>query len=103
MPAFDLSGELSLKIELHMLRPITEKVHSGNGPVSLVRNELFCIDQTQSFYTLFTGGRDFFSLRSYTILSKCIEFCFGKVLPISKFQGMKNGSFYLIGESLNNF
>ena len=35
--AFDLSGELSLKIELHMLRPITEKVHSGNGPVSLVR------------------------------------------------------------------
>ena len=37
MPEFDLSGELSLKIELHMLRPITEKVHSGNGPVSLVR------------------------------------------------------------------
>ena len=37
MPDFDLSGELSLKIELHMLRPITEKVHSGNGPVSLVR------------------------------------------------------------------
>ena len=36
MPDFDLSGELSLKIELHMLRPITEKVHSGNGPVSLV-------------------------------------------------------------------
>ena len=35
MPDFDLSGELSLKIELHMLRPITEKVHSGNGPVSL--------------------------------------------------------------------
>ena len=33
---FDLTGELSLKIELHMLRPITEKVHSGNGPVSLV-------------------------------------------------------------------
>ena len=26
MPDFDLSGELSLKIELHMLRPITEKV-----------------------------------------------------------------------------
>ena len=37
MPDFDLSGELSLKIELHMLRPITEKVHSGNGPVSLVQ------------------------------------------------------------------
>ena len=37
MPDFDLTGELSLKIELHMLRPITEKVHSGNGPVSLVR------------------------------------------------------------------
>ena len=36
MPDFDLTGELSLKIELHMLRPITEKVHSGNGPVSLV-------------------------------------------------------------------
>ena len=33
---FDLTGELSLKLELHMLRPITEKVHSGNGPVSLV-------------------------------------------------------------------
>ena len=38
MPDFDLTGELSLKIELHMLRPITEKVHSGNGPVSLVRS-----------------------------------------------------------------
>ena len=37
MPDFDLTGELSLKIEQHMLRPITEKVHSGNGPVSLVR------------------------------------------------------------------
>ena len=36
MPDFDLTGELSLKFELHMLRPITEKVHSGNGPVSLV-------------------------------------------------------------------
>ena len=34
---FDLTGELSLKIELHMLRPITEKVHSGNGPISLVQ------------------------------------------------------------------
>ena len=41
MPDFDLSGELSLKIELHMLRPITEKVHSGNGPVSLVLPCLF--------------------------------------------------------------
>ena len=40
MPDFDLSGELSLKIELHMLRPITEKVHSGNGPVSLVQTIL---------------------------------------------------------------
>ena len=39
MPDFDLTGELSLKIELHMLRPITEKVHSGNGPVSLVEDE----------------------------------------------------------------
>ena len=36
MHDFDLTGELSLKIELHMLRPITQKVHSGNGPVSLV-------------------------------------------------------------------
>ena len=36
MPDFDLTGELSLNIELHMVRPITEKVHSGNGPVSLV-------------------------------------------------------------------
>ena len=39
MPDFDLTGELSLKIELHMLRPITEKVHSDNGPVSLVMRE----------------------------------------------------------------
>ena len=38
MHDFDLTGELSLKIELHMLRPITEKVHSGNGPVSLVES-----------------------------------------------------------------
>ena len=68
-----------------------------------MRNELFCVDQKQSFHTLFTGGRDFFSFWSYTILSKCIEFCFGKILPISKFRGMKNGLFYLIGESLNNF
>ena len=37
MPDFNLTGELSLKIELDMLKPITEKVHSGNGPVSLVR------------------------------------------------------------------
>ena len=45
MPDFDLSGELSLKSELHMLRPITEKAHSGNGPVSLVhqwRHRIFC-------------------------------------------------------------
>ena len=41
MPDFDLIGELSLKIELHMLRPITEKVHSGNGPVSLVQSQPF--------------------------------------------------------------
>ena len=40
MPEFDLTGELSLKIELHMLRPITEKVHSGNGPVSLVQESV---------------------------------------------------------------
>ena len=40
MPDFDLTGELSLKIELHMLRPITEKVHSGNGPVSLVYRQI---------------------------------------------------------------
>ena len=36
MHDFDLTDELSLKIELHMLRPITEKVPSGNGRVSLV-------------------------------------------------------------------
>ena len=42
MPDFDLTGELSLKIELHMLRPITEKVHSGNGPVSLVEYHAQC-------------------------------------------------------------
>ena len=68
-----------------------------------MRNELLCIDQKQSFHILFTGGRDVFSLRSYTILSKCIEFGFGKILLISKFRGMKNGFHYLIGESLNNF
>ena len=42
MSDFDLTCELSLKSELHMLRPITEKVHSGNGPVSLVQGELLC-------------------------------------------------------------
>ena len=36
MHDFDLTDELSPKVELHMLRPITEKVHSGNGRVSLV-------------------------------------------------------------------
>ena len=41
MPDFDLTRELSLKIELHMLRPITKKVHSGNGPVSLVLSQIF--------------------------------------------------------------
>ena len=61
------------------------------GVLKYMRNELFCIYQKQSFHVLFTGGRDFFSLRSYTILSKFIEFCFGKILPISKFRGMKNG------------
>ena len=55
-----------------------------------MRKELSCIDQKQSFHILFTGGRDFFSLQSYTILSKFIEFCFGKILPIAKFRGMKN-------------
>ena len=39
---FDLTDELSLKIELHMLGSITETVHSGNGRVSLV-NLLFCV------------------------------------------------------------
>ena len=38
MPDFDLTSDFSLKIELHMLRPITEKVHSGNGSVSLVNS-----------------------------------------------------------------
>ena len=61
------------------------------GVLKYMRNGLFYIDQKQSFDILFTGGRDFFSLRSYTILSKCIEFCFGKILTISKFRGMKNG------------
>ena len=41
MHDFDLTGELSLKIKLHMLRPITEKVHSGSGPVSLVPRVYF--------------------------------------------------------------
>ena len=40
MHDFDLTDELSLKIELHMLRPITEKVHSGNGPVLLVHSSI---------------------------------------------------------------
>ena len=45
MPDFDLTGELSLKMELHMPRPITEKVHSGNGPVSLVvKSYLLCVE-----------------------------------------------------------
>ena len=45
MHDFDLTDELSLKIELHMLRPITEKVHSGNGRVSLVRRDMACITE----------------------------------------------------------
>ena len=48
MPDFDLTGELSLKIELHMLRPITEKVHSGNGPVSLVACTHMTVDTATS-------------------------------------------------------
>ena len=42
MHDFDLTDDFSLKIELHMLRPITEKVHSGNGRVSLVRTPIEC-------------------------------------------------------------
>ena len=45
MHDFDLTGELSLKIEVHMLRPITEKVHSGNGPVSLVLCKQIFVNQ----------------------------------------------------------
>ena len=52
MPDFDLTGELSLKIELHMLRPITEKVHSGNGPVSLVCTNPSCKPGTQQDITM---------------------------------------------------
>ena len=51
MPDFDLTGQLSLKIELHMLRPITEKVHSGNGPVSLVQIGSANIDILADFST----------------------------------------------------
>ena len=51
MPDFDLSGELSLKIELHMLRPITEKVHSGNGPVSLVLRRATWIWTIRAFWS----------------------------------------------------
>ena len=36
-------------------------------------------------------------------LSKCIEFCFGKISPDIKISRYENGSFYPIGESLNNF
>ena len=50
MHDFDLTGELSLKIELHMLRPITEKVHSGNGPVSLV--DLVYYSATTRYYAI---------------------------------------------------
>ena len=52
MSDFDLTGELSLKSELHMLRPITEKVHSGNGPVSLVMSYP---TQAQSCYFIVMG------------------------------------------------
>ena len=48
MPDFDLTCELSLKIELHMLRPITEKVHSGNGPVSLVTRKVLTTPLAES-------------------------------------------------------
>ena len=52
MPDFDLTGELSLKIELHMLRPVTEKVHSGNGPVSLVGMALFRLPWLKCWFFL---------------------------------------------------
>ena len=50
MPDFDLTIELSLKIELYMLRPITEKVHSGNGPVLLVIGRMGPGDTREDFY-----------------------------------------------------
>ena len=50
MHDFDLTDELSLKIELHMLRPITEKVHSGNGRVSLVLRDLGPLNFTMNLY-----------------------------------------------------
>ena len=52
MPDFDLIGELSLKIKLHMLRPITEKLHSGNGQVSLVQqlHIIYYINYVLTFY-----------------------------------------------------
>ena len=52
MPDFDLTGELSLKIELHMLRPITEKVHSGNGPVSLVNGSWVIYQNTPNLFLI---------------------------------------------------
>ena len=44
------------------------------GVLKYMRNELFCIDQKQSFHTLFTGGRDFFSLQSYTFWGSLSSF-----------------------------
>ena len=86
MPDFDLTGELSLKIEMHMLRPITEKVHSGNGPVSLVLQR--CSDAP------------YFKLSGVPIIKKkCyINRCRGTTLsdPIARHSAFKNKtvSFY---------
>ena len=73
MPDFDLIGELSLKIELHMLRPITEKVHSGNGPVSLVK---CTVDYACIVYLCASDARGEFHSRlreSIEILAKISE------------------------------
>ena len=73
MPDFDLSGELSLKIELHMLRPITEKVHSGNGPVSLVRGTYSTQRRCIVHVIHSDQGHALYSVTSYLGVLVCIE------------------------------
>ena len=92
MPEFDLTGELSLKMELHMLRPITEKVHSGNGPVSLVpwpSNETFNL---QNKNICFERGKPkiyimFLSIKIKVDLFICSCLFFGKSLDMLGMSG----------------
>ena len=74
------------------------------GVLKYMRNELFCIDQKQSFHVLFTGGRDFFFRYGVTpFWVSSSSFALVRFSRYQNFEVWKMTSFYLIGESLNNF